>query len=422
MSESIHPAGNEAQARETVESVARRSYGKLVAFLAARTHDVAAAEDALSEAFASALADWPAHGCPENPEGWLLTVARRKGIDAMRRKHRDELAGADLQLVAEGLEAAAASAQIPDQRLALLFACAHPAIEEGTRAPLMLQVVLGLDAAAIASAFLVSPATMGQRLVRAKNKIRQAGIPFHIPGREELRVRLDTVLAAIYAAFSEGWSDGAGTDAAKRDLAQEAIFLCRVVTELLPEDPEALGLLALMLHAEARSGARRNAQGGYVPLAEQDVARWDARMIREAEELLLRASALGRIGRFQLEAALQSAHVFRRTTGRNNWEDVARLYESLFAISGSPVVAINRAVAIGASRGATAGLQALEQVAADVRVKQYQPYWAARADLLAKAGAGKEALDAYEMAIGLERDPAVRRFLQGRQEAAKQVS
>jgi predicted RNA polymerase sigma factor len=420
LSESIQPAKNEAQARETVEAVARRSYGKLVAFLAARTHDVAAAEDALSEAFASALADWPAHGCPENPEGWLLTVARRKGIDAIRRKHRDELAGADLQSMAEGLEAAA-SAQIPDQRLALLFACAHPAIEEGIRAPLMLQAVLGLDAAAIASAFLISPATMGQRLVRAKNKIRQAGIPFHVPQREELRARLDTVLDAIYAAFSEGWSDGAGTDAAKRDLAQEAIFLCRVVTELLPEDPEALGLLALMLHAEARSGARRNAQGGYVPLAEQDVARWDARMIREAEELLLRASALERIGRFQLEAALQSAHVFRRTTGRNNWEDVARLYETLFAISGSPVVAINRAVAIGESRGATAGLLALEEVAADVRVKQYQPYWAARADLLAKAGAGKEALEAYEMAIGLERDPAVRRFLQGRREAAKQV-
>jgi len=417
LSDFAKPANDEAQARRAVEETARRSYGKLVAFLAARTHDVAAAEDALSEAFASALADWPLHGCPENPEGWLLTVARRKSIDAMRRRQRDEAAGTDLQLMAEGLEAAGTSVQVPDQRLALLFACAHPAIEEGTRAPLMLQVVLGLDAAAIASAFLISPATMGQRLVRAKNKIRQAGIPFRIPEREELRERLDTVLDAIYAAFSEGWSDGAGTDAAKRDLAQEAIFLCRVVTELLPEDPEALGLLALMLHAEARSGARRNAQGGYVPLAEQDLARWDARMIREAEELLLRASSLGRIGRFQLEAALQSAHVFRRTTGRNNWQDVARLYETLYAISGSPVVAINRAVAIGEWRGAAAGVQALAEVASDVRVKQYQPYWAARADLLAKTGAGKEAFEAYEMAIGLERDSAVRRFLQERQAA-----
>jgi predicted RNA polymerase sigma factor len=415
LSELAKPANDEAQARRAVEEAAQRSYGKLVAFLAARTRDVAAAEDALSEAFASALVDWPLHGCPENPEGWLLTVARRKSIDAMRRRLRDEAAGADLQLITEGLEAAAASTQIPDQRLALLFACAHPAIEEGVRAPLMLQVVLGLDAGAIASAFLISPATMGQRLVRAKNKIRQAGIPFRIPEQEELRGRLDTVLDAIYAAFAEGWSDAAG--AARRDLAQEAIFLCRVVIELMPEEPEALGLLALMLHAEARSRARRNAQGEYVPLAEQTVACWDSRMIREAEEVLLRASQLRRIGRFQLEAALQSAHVFRRTTGRNNWADVVQLYEALLAISGSPVVAINRAVAIGELRGAAVGLQALEEAASDTRVKQYQPYWAARADLLAKTGAADEAREAYEMAIGLERDPAVRRFLQGRQAA-----
>jgi RNA polymerase sigma-70 factor (ECF subfamily) len=404
-----------AQASSAVDAVARRSYGKLVAFLAARTRDVAAAEDALSEAFASALADWPVNGCPDNPEGWLLTVARRKGIDAMRRRHREELAGSDLQLMAEGLEAAAASAEIPDERLALLFVCAHPAIEIGIRAPLMLQVVMGLDAAAVASAFLISPATMGQRLVRAKNKIRQAGVPFRLPEPEELRERLATVLDAIYAAFAEGWSDGAGTDAARRELAQEAIFLCRVVTELLPEEPEALGLLALLLHAEARGRARRNAQGEYVPLAEQDVGRWNSQMIREAEELLLRASALGRMGRFQLEAALQSAHVYRRMTGGDNRADVVRLYETLLRISGSPVVAINRAIALAELRGAGAGLDALKEVAADARVKQYQPYWAARADLLARAGAAEEAREAYEIAIGLERDPAVRRFLQFRQ-------
>ena len=408
-------ANYEARAQRTIEEVARRSYSKLVAFLAVRTHDVAAAEDALSEAFGSALADWPVNGCPENPEGWLLTVARRKGIDAMRRQHRDEAAGADLQLIAEGLEAAAAGVQIPDQRLALLFTCAHPAIEEGIRAPLMLQVVLGLNAEAIASAFLISPATMGQRLVRAKNKIRQARVPFRVPEPEELGDRVDAVLDAIYAAFAEGWSDAAGTDAARRDLAQEAIFLCRVVVELLPEEPEALGLLALMLHAEARSEARRSASGEYVPLAEQDVARWDSRLIREAEQVLLRAGALGRMGRFQLEAALQSAHVYRRMTGRANWADVVKLYEALFAISGSPVVAINRAVAIGELRGPGAGLKALQEVAADARVKQYQPYWAARADLLAKTGAYAPANEAYKMAIGLERDSAVRRFLQNRQ-------
>jgi RNA polymerase sigma-70 factor (ECF subfamily) len=411
------PVGDEARAQRSIEEVARRSYGKLVAFLAARTHDVAAAEDALSEAFASALVDWPVNGCPENPEGWLLTVARRKGIDAMRRHQRDESATADLLLTAEGLEAAAASTQIPDQRLALLFVCAHPAIDEAIRAPLMLQVVLGLNAEAIASAFLISPATMGQRLVRAKNKIRQAGVPFRVPEREELRERVDTVLDAIYAAFAEGWSDGAGTDAVRRDLAGEAIFLCRVVIELMPEEPESLGLLALMLHAEARGGARRNAQGEYIPLAEQNVTLWDWRMVREAEQILLRASALQTVGRFQLEAALQSAHMHRRMTGQNNWADVVQLYETLFAISRSPVVAINLAVAIGELRGASAGLEALEQVADDVRMKLYQPYWAARADLLAKNGERTAANNAYRMAIGLERDPAVRRFLQHRQAA-----
>jgi len=396
-----------------IEEVARRSYGKLVAFLAARTHDVAAAEDALSEAFARALLDWPQNGCPENPEGWLLTVARRKGIDAMRRQQRDESATADLLLLAEGF-AASAGAAVPDQRLGLLFACAHPAIEEGIRAPLMLQVVLGLDAEAIAAAFLVPPATMGQRLVRAKNKIRQARVPFRVPEREELRERLDTVLDAIYAAFAEGWSDGAGTDAVRQDLAQEAIFLSRVVVELLPQEPEAMGLLALMLHAQARTGARRNPPGEYVPFAQQDVARWDSRMIREAEELLRRASAFLQLGRFQLEAALQSAHVERRMTGRNNWADVVELYETLYALSRSPVVAINRAVAIGELDGAAAGLKALAEVAAETRIKQYQPYWAARADLLAKCGARDEASEAYQMAIGLEPDPAVRRFLENR--------
>src|SRR5262245_23295867 len=189
----------ETQARATVDAVARRSYGKLVAFLAARTRNVAAAEDALSEAFASALRNWPVNGCPDNPEGWLLTVARRKAIDSMRAAKRSDESTNDLRLVEEGLEAAAAESEIPDKRLALMFACAHPAIEETVRAPLILQVVLGLNAEAIASAFLVAPATMGQRLVRAKNKIRQAGIPFRIPEREELPPRLETVLNAIYA-------------------------------------------------------------------------------------------------------------------------------------------------------------------------------------------------------------------------------
>jgi predicted RNA polymerase sigma factor len=255
---------------------------------------------------------------------------------------------------------------------------------------------------------------MRQRLVRAKNKIREAGIAFRIPEREELPARLEAVLDAIYAAFAEGWSDPAGTDMARRDLAEEAIFLGRLVTELLPGEPEGLGLLALMLHAEARRSARRDAAGAYVPLAEQDPALWNAGQVAEAEALLLRASELAAIGRYQLEAALQSAHVHRRRTGEANWAAVVQLYDALLALSGSPVVAVNRALAIAELDGAEAALEALAAVAGDERLREYQPYWAARAELLAKTGADKEAHQAYEIAIGLERDPAVRGFLQQR--------
>jgi RNA polymerase sigma-70 factor (ECF subfamily) len=298
-----------------------------------------------------------------------------------------------------------------------MFACAHPAIDERIRAPLMLQAVLGLDAARIASAFLVSPAAMGQRLVRAKGKVRQAGIPFCVPTLEELPERLDAVLDAIYAVFTEGWIDAAGTDVACGDLAQEAIFLGRVVTELLPTQPEAWGLLALMLYAEARRRARRNEHGEYVPLAEQDPALWNARMIDEAEALLLHASHLGSLGRYQLEAALQSAHVSGRRTSGTDWAAVVRLYDALLEISGSPVVALNRALAVAEMHGADAALEAIEQLATDARLTEYQPYWAARAALLARTGAHSASRAAYQIAIGLERDPAVRRFLQGRQSA-----
>jgi len=417
VNEEHNSAKNDAQARSTADAVARRSYGKLVAFLAARTRDVAAAEDALSEAFAAALADWPLNGCPASPEAWLLTVARRKAIDVARRRSSHEAARGELQLLAEGLDTVSAETEIPDRRLALMFACAHPAIEAGVRAPLMLQAVVGLDAKMIASAFLMSPAAMGKRLVRAKNKIREAGVPFGIPEREELPGRLDTVLDAIYAAFAEGWTDPGGTDVVRRDLTEEALFLSRLVAELLPEEPEALGLLALMLHAEARRRARRNQEGEYVPLAEQDSALWDWQMIQEAEALLRRASALGSIGRYQIESALQSAHVHRRRTGHANWADVVQLYEALSALTGSPVVGINRALAIAELQGAGAALEAIQEIAADVRLAEYQPYWAARAELLAKTGAHNEARRAYEIAIGLERDPAVRRFLQRRQAA-----
>ena len=400
-------------AHGAAEAVARHSYGKLVAFLAARTRDVAAAEDALSEAFAAALADWSRNGCPENPEAWLLTVARRKFLDSVRGTRR-EVPSEDLEQMTDAFEVGADAEVLPDRRLGLMFACAHPAIDKGIRAPLMLQTVLGLDAAKIASAFLISPATMGQRLVRAKSKIREARIPLLIPEPKELRPRLDAVLDAIYAAFAEGWMDAAGTDVARRDLAEEAIYLCRLVVELLPSEPEGLGLLALMLHAEARRPARRNSNGEYVPLAQQDPALWNTRMIDEAEATLRRASALGAIGRYQLEGAIQSAHVARRRTGRADWAAVVQLYDALLDMSNSPVAAVNRALAVAELHGAHAALEAMNRAAEDSRLAEYQPYWAARAELLARTGAREDARHAYDVAIGMERDDSVRQFLEQR--------
>jgi RNA polymerase sigma-70 factor (ECF subfamily) len=399
------------------EAAARRSYGKLIAFLSARTRDVAGAEDALSAAFESALRDWPMSGVPRNPEAWLMTAAKRQLIDAARRHQTRDAAVPDLLLLADLSTDEAEPRIVPDDRLLLMFACAHPAIEASVRAPLMLQTVLGFDAATIASAFLVAPSTMGQRLVRAKAKIKQAGIPFRLPEHDDLPERLAAVLDAIYATFTEGWSDPAGTEARRRNLADEGIWLGHLVTVLLPDEPEALGLLALMLHAQARRSARRDAQGGYVPLDAQDPAQWDHGLIDDAEVLLRRASRLGPIGRYQLEAALQSAHVIRRRTGRADWAAIAQLYDALLALTGSPVVAVNRAVAIAETRGAAAGLAALDEIASDARLAEYQPYWAARAGLLARLPDVAQADAAYQRAIGLEADPAVRRFLQARCEA-----
>jgi RNA polymerase sigma-70 factor (ECF subfamily) len=400
-------------ARETAEAVARQSYGRLVAILAARTGDVAGAEDALSDAFAAALVDWPVNGVPDAPEAWLLTVARRRQIDAARRRHSRVDAVDHLRLMADEIEAAAATrTTLPDERLALMFACAHPAIDPGVRAPLILQTILGFDAASIGSAFLVSPATMAQRLVRAKNKIRQAGIPFEVPERTELATRLDGVLEAIYAAYAEGWSDPNGTEVRRRNLAEEGIWLGRLVASLLPDEPEALGLLSLMLYAQARRDARRDAQGEYVPLAEQDPASWNVQLIEEAERLLSRASALPGTGRYQLEAAVQSAHVVRRRTGQADWSAIQRIYDLLLTMTGSPVVAINRAIAVAEIRGPDAGIEELDALSDNPRLTEYQPYWAARAGLLARTGKIESADIAYERAIGLEPDPAVRRFLQ----------
>ena len=372
-------------ARAAAEAAARQSYGKLIAFLAARSRDVAGAEDALADAFAEALVRWPQTDVPTHPEAWLLTVARRRTTDRHRRHAVREAALPHLRLIGEELEEEAVREKLPDERLGLLFACAHPAIDASVRAPLILQTVLGFDAATIASAFLVSPATMSQRLVRAKTRIRQAGIPFRVPERPEMAERLSAVLEAIYAAFSEGWADASGAESRRRNLASEAIWLGQLVARLMPDEPEALCLLSLMLHAEARRPARRDTEGKFVPLADQDVCLWDAGLIAEADALLVRAGVFETMGRYHIEAAIQSVHAARRMTGRTDWPALAIFYEALTTITASPVAAVNRAVAVAYAGDPANGLALLDAIG-DPRLDQYQPYWAARAELLSLVG------------------------------------
>ncbi|MDR7220953.1 DUF6596 domain-containing protein [Aminobacter aminovorans] len=409
-------AAGAEQARAAAEAAARQSYGRLVAWLSARTRDVAGAEDALADAFAAALSRWPETGVPDHPEAWLLTVARRRSIDQRRRRMTGEAGQAHLRLIGEELEQEMAREKFPDDRLGLIFACAHPAIDAGVRAPLILQTILGFDAATIASAFLVSPATMSQRLVRAKSRIKQAGIPFRIPEKAELHERLSAVLEAIYAAFAEGWTDASGAESRRRNLASEAIWLGRLVVDLLPNEPEALCLLSLMLHAEARRPARRGPLGEFVPLSEQDTLLWDAELIGEADALLQSAGALDGIGRYQIEAAIQSAHAARRFAGRTDWAAIATLYAGLMTLSASPVVAVNHAVAVAYAGALEQGLALLDAID-DARLNEYQPYWAARAELLSLVGNAAEADKAYQLAIGLEPDQAVRQFLKRKRAA-----
>lgn len=391
------------------ERVARESYGKLLAYLAAASRDVAAAEDALADAFAAALATWPTRGLPDNPEAWLHAAAKRRLIDAARR--RATAKDAEPQLVAAHVELEETmrdSAVIPDRRLGLMFACAHPALDEGIRTALMLQTVLGLNAERIAAAFMVEPQAMGQRLVRAKRKIREAGAPFAIPAPEVWPERLAAVLDAIYAAFSEGWRDADGADPETRALAGEAIWLCRVLLANC-EDAEVFGLLALMLHLEARRPARRGSDGAFMPLRLQDTALWDAKLIDDAERLLFRAAAFKRPGRYQLEAAIQSAHAMRRRNGATDWGAIIALYDALAALTGSPVALLNRAAALGEAGDVGAALEACEALSG--ALAGYQPWWALYAHLLGRTGNVVEARAAYGEAIARERDPAVIRFL-----------
>jgi RNA polymerase sigma-70 factor, ECF subfamily len=405
-------ASDAQEAARAAEAAARRSYGKLIAFLAARTHDVAGAEDALSEAFAAALADWPLHGVPRTPEAWLLTVARRKRVDALRRQRLDDAAAEQLLWLDELTADENAEPVLPDRRLGLLFACAHPGIDRGVRAPLMLQVVLGFDAATIASAFLVAPAAMGQRLARAKAKIRATRIPFRVPPDEALPARLEAVLDVVCLVFNEGYAASAGDAHVRQSLCAEGVRLAAIVAALMPDEPEALALHALLLANHARRHARVDASGALVLLEDQDRGLWDAAAIAHATRVAARALRLGLPGRYALQAAIAIEHANARTAADTRWEHIAAYYGRLAALEPDPVVELNRAVAIAMAGDVTGGLARIDGLAG--ALERYHYFHAARADLLLRLGVREAAADAYARAAGLAGNEIERAFLDRR--------
>ncbi len=396
---------------QAIEQAVRDSYGRLLAFLAARSRDVAGAEDALADALTKALETWPRTGVPEKPEAWLLVAARRKQIDDARHTHVQVMAAPHLLAATEeAYQITETGTVFPDDRLKLLFVCAHPAIDASARTPMMLQTVLGLDAARIASAFLVRPSAMGQRLSRAKAKIRASGLSFEVPESQSLPERLDSVLEAIYAAYGSGWDDVAGADPRRKTLSAEAITLGRLLVQLMPQEPESKGLLSLMMHCEARRDARRTRDGAYVPLLEQDVTQWSKEMMDEAEHWLSEASRTKRFGRFQFEAAIQSAHAQRASTGTTDWEAITLLYEGLISLSPTVGARVGHSAAVAEAMGPAAGWRLLQSMSPE-EVAEYQPYWALVAHLLTRLQRSSEAAVAYRRAIGLCEDAAMREFL-----------
>jgi predicted RNA polymerase sigma factor len=400
------------------ERVARTSYGRLLALLAAPTGDIAAAEDALADAFERALTRWPVDGMPDNPEAWLLVVARNRQRDRYRSAAFRSVAPLDqatepaADLLGDLDPDQVDPAAIGDRRLELLFVCAHPAIAAPVRTPLMLQTVLGFRADQIATAFAMPTSTMSQRLVRAKRKIREARIPFAVPDRTVMPARLPEVLEAVYGAYAIDWHGIAGATP-RRGLATESLQLAELLAELMPDEPEPGGLAALIALSLARAPARLDPGGAFVPLDEQDPARWDATLVERGERHLHRARRLGHVGRFQLEAAIQSVHTSRRETGTTDWAALRSLHAALVDLAPTLGGVVSLAVVVGETDSPEAGLGILDGLD-DPGVARFQPAWAARAHLLDRAGDTDGAAHALDKAISLTTDPAARAHLEHR--------